>query len=66
MKQPKEKHVIKILGTDGNAFAIIGNVCVALKKAGADAEYIAQYTTEAMAGNYNNLVKVTRRYVKVK
>ncbi len=52
-------------GEDGNAFAIIGRVSKALRKAGADKEYIDQYHAEAMSGDYDNLLCVTMKYVGV-
>jgi hypothetical protein len=65
MIRPTEKPVVKILGMDGNAFAIIGRVQKALKEAGADEEYVTQYQQEAMSGDYSNLLMVTMDYVNV-
>jgi len=65
MIEPKERPTVTLIGEDGNAFAILGKVRKALQKAGADQEYITQYEKEAMAGDYNNLLCVTMRYVEV-
>ena len=65
MKEPKEKPTVKLLGLDGNAFLILGRVEGALRKAGADEEYISQYQREAMSGDYSNLLMVTMDYVNV-
>ena len=65
MIRPTEKPTVKILGMDGNAFAIIGRVQKALKEAGADEEYIARYQKDAMSGDYTNLLMVTMDYVLV-
>jgi hypothetical protein len=65
MIQPKEKPVVKLVGHDGNAFAIMGRVKQALKRAGADKEYIDRYVREAMAGDYNNLLRVSMEYAAV-
>ncbi len=63
MKEPIEKSVVKLIDTNGNAFAIIGRVKNALFKAGADKEYIQKYQKDAMAGDYDHLLCVTMDYV---
>ena len=65
MTKPKEKPTVKLIDTDGNAFAIIGRVRSALLKAGADKEYVDKYLKEAMFGDYDNLICVTMDYVDV-
>nr|BDD44500.1 hypothetical protein 5 [Desulfobacteraceae bacterium] len=65
MKGPLEKPVVKLIDTNGNAFAIIGRVRDALIKAGADKEYVRQYQLQAMSGDYDNLLCVTMDYVHV-
>ena len=65
MTKLKEKPTVNLLGTDGNAFSIIGRVKAALRKAGADEEYVSQYQSEAMSGTYDNLLVVTMDYVHV-
>jgi hypothetical protein len=65
MTKPKEKPSVKLIDTDGNAFAIIGRVKDALRKAGADREYVDKYLKEAMFGDYDNLLCVTMNYVHV-
>ena len=49
----------------GNAFAIMGNAKQALKRAGADKEYIDEYLKEATSGDYNNLLTVSMKYVNI-
>ena len=66
MTKPDEKPTVKLIDTNGNAFAIMGRVKKALLKAGADDEYIKKYLNEAMSGDYNNLLCVTMNYVHVK
>lgn len=61
----KKKPVVKLIGTDGNAFAIMGRVTSALKKAGYDSNYIDKYRKEAMSGDYDNLLFVTMDYVDI-
>ena len=65
MTKPKEKPTVKLIDTDGNAFAIMGRVKNALVKAGADKEYVNKYLGEAMSGDYANLLCVTMDYVHV-
>jgi len=65
MKAPLEKPVVKLVGMDSNAFFIIGIVKKALKKAGADQEYIAKYYAEATSSDYDHLLCVTMEYVDI-
>jgi len=65
MTEPIEKPVVKLIDTDGNAFAIMGRVKNALIKAGADEEYVEKYQGEAMSGDYDHLLCVTMDYVNV-
>ena len=69
MKAPETKPTVKLIGEDGNAFyayIILGKVKSALKQAGADKEYIDKYLEEAKAGDYNNLLVTTMKYVEIK
>ena len=63
MIPPKVKPVIDLNNQDGNAFAIIGAVRKALKREGADLEYIDKYKNEATSGDYDNLLQVTMKYI---
>ena len=65
MTEPREKPVVTLVGTDGNAFSILGRVQKALRKAGADEEYVQKYQDEATSGGYDNLLVVTMGYVHV-
>lgn len=65
MKAPAEKPTVNLIGEDSNAFAIMGNVSGALKRAGADKEYVDKYITEATSGDYNHLLAVSMEYVDV-
>lgn len=62
---PRETPVVNLLGTNGNAFAIMGAVSKALKKEGADKEYIDKFKERAMSGNHNHLITVALEYVEV-
>ncbi len=56
---------VPLTGTDGNAFAIIGTVIREMKRAGVAAPIIEIYKDEAIASDYDNLLRVTMRYVDV-
>lgn len=60
-----EKPTVKLVGKDGNAFAILAAVEKAMKKAGCKKEEIDQYKKEAMSGDYDNLLRVTMKYCDV-
>lgn len=60
-----KKPAVQLTGTDGNAFAIMGEVARSLKQAGFDKEYIAGYRKKAMSGDYDNLLCVSADYVEV-
>lgn len=59
------KPTVELIGTDGNAFAILGKVTRELRKAGFDSDYIQKYKEEAMAGDYDHLLQVTMKYVEI-
>ena len=65
MKGPPTKPTVKLVGEDGNAFAIMGRVKQALKRAGADKEYIDEYLKEATVADYSYLLTVSMEYVNV-
>jgi len=56
---------VKLVGRDGNAFAIIGRVCEALRKAGASAATVSHYRRESMSGDYANVLATTMKYCDV-
>ena len=65
MKAPPSKPTVKLIARDGNAFGIMGNVKRALKRAGADKEYIDEYLNEATSGDYNHLLTGSMKYVNI-
>lgn len=64
----------KLGGSEGNAFAIMGTVSKIIKDAGKqvglDRDQIKaindEYTSEAMSGDYDNLLKISKQYVDLK
>ena len=59
------KPTVKLTGVSGNAFAVMGVVSRALRKAGFNQEYIDKYMQESMAGDYNNLLVVAHKYANI-
>lgn len=55
----------KLVGRDGNAFAVMGFVVDALRRAGVSAAEIAEYRRQSMSGDYNNLLATAMRWVNV-
>ena len=64
--QPQQtKPALQLVGTDGNAFAILGLALRAAKAAGWSRELRDAYTTAAMAGDYDHLLAVTMQQFDV-
>jgi hypothetical protein len=57
---------VTLVGEDGNAFAILGRVRIALKKAGIAQEQIDRFMSEATNGDYDHLLQVVMAWVDVK
>lgn len=62
---PKYDIDVQLIGNDGNAFAVMGSVMSALKRAGATPEELKQYQEESMSGDYDNLLRVASQWVNV-
>jgi hypothetical protein len=56
---------VELVGRDGNAFAILGSVQEAMRRAGLGQAQIDEYLAEATAGDYDHLLRVTMTYVCV-
>jgi len=61
----REKPTVQLVGKDGNAFSIMGYVSSALRKAGYTSEEVREYQSQAMSGDYNNLLSVSMKWVDV-
>jgi hypothetical protein len=55
---------VTLTGTDGNAFALMGRVTEALRKAG-HRDAVDEFRKEAMSGDYSHLLRTCARYVNV-
>jgi hypothetical protein len=63
IKYPNIK--VKLVGNDGNAFAILGRVQKALRKGGVPDAECKQFMTEATSGDYNHLLSTCMNWVEV-
>ncbi len=57
--------VVRLTGEDGNAFAILGAVLRAMRRAGVPAAERDAFTAEATASDYDHLLATTMRWVTV-
>jgi len=65
MKPKYPEVVVKLVGEDGNAHAILGRVQYELRLAGVSQEQINQFLEEATSGDYDHLLATCQRWVKV-
>lgn len=57
--------VVKLVGTDGNAFSILGKVTRELRRAKVPQDEIVKFQAEAMSGDYNDLLATCMKWVDV-
>lgn len=57
--------MIKLVGEDGNAFAILARVDVALRRANISKEIRELFKKEATSKDYNHLLQVVMQWVNV-
>lgn len=62
---PKTDVTVKLVGEDGNAFAILGRVQKEMRRNKVPKEVIDAYLAEATSGDYDHLLRVTMDYVDV-
>jgi len=64
--KPKYPNIeVELSGKDGNAFAILGRVKTAMRKANVPVADITEFLSEAMAGDYDDLLQTCMRWVEV-
>ena len=56
---------VKLVGEDGNAFAIIGRCMSAARKAGLSRDEVEAFRMEAMEGDYDHLLQTCIKYFDV-
>ena len=65
MTTPKYPHVkVKMTGEDGNAYAILGRVHQAMKKAKVPRSQITAFFNEAKSGDYDHLLRTVMQTVE--
>jgi hypothetical protein len=57
---------VKLIGRDGNAFAILGACRVAARKAGWPVEHVKAVTAEMMRGSYDDLLATAMKHFDVR
>lgn len=56
---------VQLVGRDGNAFAVLGAVRLALRRAGHGPAVLQEFTDEATSGDYDHLLCTAMRWVNV-
>lgn len=56
---------VELSEMDGNAFVLMGAVSKALRRADVSTSEIDEFRTEAMSGDYDNLLQTCMRWVAV-
>ena len=56
---------VQLTGRDGNAMSIIGSVTRGLRKGGIGNDEIKEFVSEAMSGDYDNVIATAMRWVDV-
>lgn len=62
---PQDRPRLKLIGRDGNAFAILAAARTAARKAGWTSERVEAMTKEAQSGDYGNLLRVMMAHFDV-
>jgi len=65
MENEKEKPVVELLGSDGNAFLIIAKCRRALQGAGYTAEQVEEFSVEAKLGDYDHVIQTAMKWCDV-
>lgn len=66
MELSYEKPEVQLTGTNGNAFAVLGKVTRAMRRAGANEEELSEFKEEATSGSYDHLLQTAMSYVEIK
>jgi hypothetical protein len=56
---------VRLVGTDGNAFSVLGKVQRALREAGVSDEEVSAFHAEAITGGYDELLQTCMRWVNI-
>lgn len=63
--KPRYDVTVELTGQDGNAFAILGAVQKALRRAGVPKAELDAFFAEATSGDYDHLLQTAMRWVNV-
>ena len=63
---PEKLAKVKLTGTDGNAFALMGKCKQAGRKAGYTKEQLDAFLNEAMSGDYDHLLQTCCKWFDVR
>jgi hypothetical protein len=63
---PKHNITVTLLGTDGNAMMLIGEVRKALRKNGVTNHECSLFVEEAMSGDYDHVLQTCMEWVEVR
>lgn len=67
MKDVKYPNIrVKLSGEDGNAFAVMGRISSAMRRASIPKEEIDAFLKEATADDYNHLLQTCAKWVDVR
>ena len=56
---------VRLTGSDGNAFMVMGKVGGAMRRAGVPDAEIERFRTECMSGDYDNLIRTCMAWVNI-
>lgn len=56
---------VALIGSDGNAFAVIGKAKQALERAGNTPEVVEAFVEEATSGDYDHVLQTVMTYTEV-
>jgi hypothetical protein len=56
---------VKLVGEDGNAYAILGRCQQAMRRAKLPKTEVEAFTAEATAGNYDHLLQTCMRWFEI-
>jgi len=59
----EKRHPYSLIGIDGNAFAIMAYVANAMKQCGYSKDAINMYRTDAMSGDYDDLLCLSMQMI---
>lgn len=63
-KTPRYPHVnVRLVGADGNAFAILGRTRRALQQGGVSHDVVNRFIKDAMSSNYDHLLRTVMDWV---